>query len=59
MHSGDDCDEYGRPLCQICGAAIRPIENVPSPDGGPVHFYCFPVARAGERRAVGSRESAA
>jgi hypothetical protein len=38
--------QYGKPLCPICNGTIRSIENVPGPDGDPVHFYCFPVARA-------------
>ena len=37
---------YDKPLCAICNGTIRLIENVPGPDGEPVHFYCFPVARA-------------
>jgi hypothetical protein len=51
--------QYEKPLCPICGATIRPIENVSGPDGDPVHFYCFPVARAQASRVRDAREPAA
>jgi len=46
MRSCNDRDAQGRPLCPVCGGAIRPIEDVPGPDDRSVHFYCLPAARA-------------
>jgi len=40
----DDKDAGGRPLCRVCDKPIRSIEEIPLPNGGRVHFYCFSAA---------------
>jgi hypothetical protein len=50
MRLDDDKDAGGRPQCRVCGKPIRAIEEIPLPDGGSVHFYCFGTAHERARQ---------
>ena len=50
MRVDDDKETCGRPRCRVCGKPIRSIEEIPLPDGGSVHFYCFAAAHERTRQ---------
>jgi hypothetical protein len=41
-------DEQGRPICPVCGRAIRPQESVARRDDAMIHVECWPSPRAPE-----------